>query len=320
MPRIGITLGDPSGIGPEIVAKALVELDPDGAEFTIFGNRDNFLHTAESANIPKEKFREFEIVDIAGAGMEYGKVSASSGRVARESIEEAVDWAMNGRIDGMCTAPVNKEALIAGGSIYKDHTEMLAGLTGSSDTVTVFEVRGLRIIFLSKHVSLREACDMVSRDSVLRYIRLADLSLSYLGINGRKIAVAALNPHGGEGGMFGREEIDEIIPAVAKAREKYDVIGPIPADSVFAQAAEGKYDIVLSMYHDQGHIAAKTLDFGRTVSMNLGLPFLRTSVDHGTAFDIAGRGVADSTSMKEALLKCIRYAGEYRSNFLKIRD
>lgn len=311
MVRIGVTLGDPAGIGPEIVAKSLGDPRLALAEVTIIGNRENFEETVRRLNIEADAWPVFHFSDIEAGVIETGKISAESGRVASESIERAVDLALDGDIDGVCTAPVNKEALLLSGSEYKDHTGMLAGLTGTEDIVTLFETGNMRIIFLSKHVSLRDACDLVTKETVMKYIELADRSLRYLGSSKRRIGVAALNPHAGEGGMFGSEEKDAIIPAVREMSKRFDVTGPVPADSVFHQAVQGRYDVVLSMYHDQGHIAAKMLDFNRTVSMNLGLPFLRTSVDHGTAFDIAGKGIADETSMAEALAKCAGYSEQY---------
>lgn len=312
MKKIGVTLGDPSGIGPEIVAKSLLDDRIDISDILIFGNRRHFLDIARKVGIQAQEIENVEFENIDADSIRMGSISEVSGRVARESIERAVKLALSGQIDGIATAPINKEALLLAGSRYRDHTDMLAGLTGTRDVVTVFEVENLRIIFLSKHVSLRQACDLVTENNVYRYIELSERSLQYLGIPGRRIAVAALNPHGGENGLFGREEIEEIIPAIRRAGGRYDVTGPVPADSVFHQAASGKYDIVLSMYHDQGHIAAKVHNFAKTVSLNLGLPFLRTSVDHGTAFDIAGKGIADHTSMTEAILKCLKYAPAYK--------
>lgn len=314
MKRIGITLGDPAGIGPEIVAKSLLDERMPHEGVVLIGNSDNFFNTVRKLHIEEDKLLDLKFIDIPGEKVVSGKISGESGRIARESIEKAVSMAMNGDITGFTTAPINKEAFLLGGAKYKDHTDMLGALTKCPEVVTLFEVQSLRIIFLTKHVSLREACDLVKKDAVYRHIVLADRSLQSLGIKGGRIAVAALNPHAGENGMFGKEEIDEITPAIGKASEKFDVSGPIPADSVFHKASLGEYDIVLSMYHDQGHIAAKSMNFEKTVSMNLGLPFLRTSVDHGTAFDIAGKGIADHTSMIEAELACIKYSPVYSRN------
>jgi len=203
----------------------------------------------------------------------------------------------------MATAPINKEALWRAGYRHLGHTEMLADLTHSDDPLTMFQVRGLRIFFLTRHLSLREALDQITRERITSMLPRIDNELKRLGVARPRIAVAALNPHAGEGGALGREDQDEIAPAIEDARARgIQVQGPVPADSVFAQALEGRYDAVVSLYHDQGHIAAKTLDFHGAVSVTLGLPFIRTSVDHGTAFDIAGRGIAKADSMIAAIL------------------
>lgn len=313
-PKIGITLGDPSGIGPEITAKALASGRFQLQGFVLFGDARSFHRTAAECGIDDSLLSNVGFVDIPSRHITPGKVSAESGRVALASIEEATRMAMEGKIDGLCTGPISKEAIALAGSHFIDHTVMLESLTSSSDVTTVFETGKLRIIFLSKHLPLKEAVNAVRRDNVRRYIALADTALRCLGSKRRRIAVAALNPHSGENGLLGDEEIREISPAVEDAISEYDVHGPIPADTVFHKAAEGDFDIVLSMYHDQGHIAAKTMDFRRTVSMNIGLPFLRTSVDHGTAFDIAGKCMADETSMIEAIDKCLEYSVKYKKN------
>lgn len=312
--KIGITLGDPAGIGPEIAAKAIASGRFRQEGLVLFGDSRNFRETASECNLDSSLFSGLAFVEIPSPPITRGRVSAESGRVALSSIEAATKMAMEGKIDGICTAPISKEAISLAGSSFIDHTVMLEQLTSSRDVTTVFETGKLRIIFLTKHLPLRDALNDVRREKILRYIALADSALRSLGSERRRIAVAALNPHSGENGLLGDEEIREIGPAVEDAKHTYDVHGPIPADSVFHQASEGEFDIVLSMYHDQGHIAAKTMDFGRTVSMNIGLPFLRTSVDHGTAFDIAGRCVADETSMVEAIDKCLRYSIQYRKN------
>lgn len=318
-PRIGITLGDPAGIGPEIAAKALSSGTFNLERFVVFGDRRGFVSTAQENNIDSTKFSSLEFVDISSEHTSPGGLSAESGRVALESIEAAVVRAMEGSLDGICTAPISKEAIALAGSRNIDHTTMLQELTSSKDVTTVFETGNLRIIFLSKHIPLRKAVDEVTRENVRRFIALADTALRCLGSVRRRIAVSALNPHAGENGLLGDEEIKEIGPAVEDMKAEFDVHGPVPADSVFHKAAAGEFDIVLSMYHDQGHIAAKTLDFRKTVSMNIGLPFLRTSVDHGTAFDIAGKGVADETSMIEAIDKCLRYSPGYKERIRQLQ-
>ncbi len=279
---------------------------------TLIGNKDNLIEVAKLSGMDLSVLDRVDLVNIPGNGIEFGKLSEGSGRISLASIEYATKLALDGEIDAIATAPINKEAIILAGSRYVDHTTMFASLTGSKKVTTVFEVKKLRIIFMTKHMSLVKACCSITRDLVYDYIMRSDWALRALGIEKGRIAVAALNPHAGENGLFGREEIDIIAPAVQKAQESVNVSGPYPADSVFHQAVLGNYDIVLSLYHDQGHIAAKMYDFERTVSMNLGLPFLRTSVDHGTAFDIAGKGVASEVSMMEAIEKAANYALQYK--------
>ncbi len=276
-PRIGITTGDPAGIGPEIAAAAAVSPEVLAVcEPVLFGITEPVPY--------------------------MGQVTAQGGRAAYEAIEKAVAAVRSGDIDAIATGPLNKESLKAAGVPYIGHTEILAGLTKSEDPLTMFETTGLRSFFLSRHVSLRQACGMVTEERVHRYLRRCDAALrSGLGIQNPSIAVAGLNPHCGEHGLFGTEE-ECIYPAIEKARaEGINAFGPIGADSVFHQTLTGRYTAVLSLYHDQGHIACKTLNFHKTVSLTLGLPFLRTSVDHGTAFDIAGRGIANPASMIEAV-------------------
>lgn len=308
-------MGDPAGIGSEIVAKSLTRSWENDVMFTLIGNRENFDDISRRVGLGSGFSDKFEFVDIPGSGIEYGKVKEESGRIALRSIEEATKMALHGELTGISTAPVNKEALLLAGSSYKDHTDMLKALTNSQKVSTVFVVRKLRIIFMTKHVSLLDACRSVRKGDVMEIIAMADQALKALGIKNGKIGVAALNPHSGENGLFGREEIDEIIPAINEVKPQFNVSGPYPADSIFHQAAGGKFDIVVSLYHDQGHIAAKMYDFDRTVSMNIGLPFLRTSVDHGTAFDIAGKNMASEVSMIEALKKSVEYSSQYR-NFM----
>ena len=289
-PRIGITAGDPAGIGPEIVAKTLADPEiRDICELVVFGMID--------------------ADEIARAGIEKGTVGAAGGRAAFRAIEEAVQAALSGKIDAIATAPINKESLRAAEVPFIGHTEILAGLTNSDDPLTMFETLSLRTFFLSRHVSLRKACDLVTEDRIYRYLVRSSRALTEcLGIADPLIAVAGLNPHCGEHGLFGTEE-ECIPPAIARAiAEGVRAIGPVGADSVFHLAKTGHYDAVLSLYHDQGHIACKTLDFERTISLTLGLPFLRTSVDHGTAFDIAGKGIASAVSMIEAVKVAVRYA------------
>lgn len=308
---IGVTLGDPAGVGPEIVAKSLESLT--GEDILLIGNKENFLRTISDLKL-QVSLGGVKFADIPGGEVQYGKVQKAAGEIAVKSIEKAVELAKAGQIDSVSTAPINKEAILQAGSKYIDHTTMLSGLTGSKENYTVFEVGTLRIFFMTKHVSLAKAIGQVTRSRVQEAILEADECLQLLGVSRRKIAVAGLNPHAGEHGLFGKEEIDEIIPAIRQVKG-VDVSGPYPADSVFHRAAEGAFDMVVALYHDQGHIAAKMFDFHRTVSLNLGLPFLRTSVDHGTAFDIAGKGIANPVSMVEAVKKAAQYGKSYKVRY-----
>jgi len=231
-----------------------------------------------------------------------GVIQPDAGRAAGQAIERAIRLAQAGEIDAIATAPLNKEALWAAGYPYPGHTEMLAELTQSRESLTMFVIGALRIFFLTRHLSLRDAIDQVTRKRIAETLGVMAQVLAGLGLAAPRIVVAALNPHAGEGGKMGQEEIVEITPGIEDARRAgLDVSGPIPADSVFHLAADGRFDAVLSLYHDQGHVAAKMSDFYKTVSVTTGLPFVRTSVDHGTAFDIAGKGVASAVSMVEAI-------------------
>ncbi|HEY3247012.1 MAG TPA: 4-hydroxythreonine-4-phosphate dehydrogenase PdxA [bacterium] len=308
LPTIGITIGDPAGIGPEIVVRAVADPAVQQAARSVVIGDAWVLGRAMDATGVRVAFTPDGPVSLIDLGnvdhrLQWGKLQATAGAAAGQFIERAVDEASSGRIDALATAPINKEALWRAGYRHLGHTEMLGALTGRPDPLTMFLVRDLRIFFLTRHLSLREAIDQATQARVGQMLPRIDAALRGLGVVQPHIAVAALNPHAGEGGALGREDLEEIAPAVARAREAgLRVDGPIPADSVFAQALEGRYDAVLSLYHDQGHIAAKTLDFHGAVSVTLGLPFLRTSVDHGTAFDIAGTGAARADSMIAAIL------------------
>ena len=323
-PVVAITMGDPAGIGPEVVALAFAARGAAaGARRVVFGDARVMKRavavtgaalTIRPIRSPREGHfgpSELEVVDLANADpavFEAGRVSAVCGRASWEYVEAASRAALAGEVDAVVTAPINKESIAAARLPYVGHTEMLAAVTGVRDPLTMFQTGGLRVFFLTRHIPLSEVSASLTRENVSRAIAKCIRFLKQLGIRNPKLAVAALNPHAGENGMFGREETEILLPAVEQSRKQgCRAFGPIPADSVFHIANEGRYDGVLSLYHDQGHIAAKTLDFRRTVSLTMGLPFLRTSVDHGTAFDIAGRGIADETSM----LVAIRAAGLY---------
>ncbi len=319
MLNIGITLGDPSGIGPEIVAKSLYSMNRRDFKVTLIGDKENFEKILSISSLHFNTVKNLDFINTGdGSDIEIGKVSAHSGSIAYRNIEMAVDLAMRNKIDAIATAPINKEAMIKSGSKFIDHTIMLQTLTNSKFITTLFEIKKLRITFLSKHMSLMDAVKYVKEENVYNAIIDTAKSMNLLGFMKPKIAVAALNPHAGESGMFGNEEINEIIPAIERAKKLYDVTGPVPADSVFHFASTGMFDVVLSMYHDQGHIAAKTYNFRHTVSMNLGIPFLRTSVDHGTAFDIAGKDMADYISMKDAIMTARKYALKYKTRYSHI--
>jgi 4-hydroxythreonine-4-phosphate dehydrogenase len=320
-PKIGITLGDPAGIGYEVTAKALIKKDKYNANIFLIGNKEHFKKVLSILKISEAILNDIVFYDIDGGPIEFGKVQREAGRISLESVKVAVELALNDKLDAIVTAPINKEAWILAGSQYIDHTTLLQALTNSRDSITIFEVKRLRIYFLTRHIPLRKIFDEINKENIVRGIIKAHKSLKLLGVDNGKIAVAALNPHAGEDGLLGREEIDIIKPAIDEARTKFgiNVSGPFSADSVFYQAAKGAYDIVISLYHDQGHIAAKMYDFRRTVSLTIGLPFLRTSVDHGTAFDIAGKGLADETSMVEAIKKAIKYALNYKRRIKELK-
>lgn len=314
MRPIAVTLGDPAGIGPEVVAKLLT-----GKQFPLplllVGGRWSLERGAEAAAVTlpeivsverlEEKMPPLSLMDLGGEPAEFafGRVDAACGRLAVRSVEQAAALCIAGEAAAMVTCPINKEAIHAAG--YVDdigHQEILARLAGVSSTATLLMTPGLKVAHLSTHKPLIEAARYVTRDTVLEKLVLLDRTLIGWGLRTPAIAVAALNPHGGEGGLLGREEIEELEPAVAAARERgIDAVGPIPADSVFNRAIEGEFDVVLALYHDQGHIAIKVHDFHQSTTATLGIPFIRTSVDHGTAFDIAGQGVADCRGLAAAV-------------------
>lgn len=239
----------------------------------------------------------------------FGAVQAMAGAASFRYIKDAVSWCQLGFLDGIATAPIHKVSIQQAEIPFIGHTEMLAELTGSKNPMTMFQVNNLKIFFLSRHLSLIQACRWINKTRVLEGIAQSLSGLKSLGIEDPKLAVAALNPHGGDGGLFGDEEVLHIQPAVKLAIDKgWRVDGPLPADSVFHLAALGRYDAVLSLYHDQGHIATKMMDFHATISVTLGLPFIRTSVDHGTGMDIAGKGIACAKSMEHAIEAAIAYA------------
>ena len=302
-PRIGVTLGDPAGIGAEVFAKTLGQAQ-EQCDLVLYGAPWALQLGAEAAKISLDDFT-YQMVDVGieqPKGFRFGEVSAVCGAVGVQAVEIAANAALTQEIDAMVTCPLNKEAIHAAGCRDIGHQEILARLAGVTSTATMLMTPGLRVVHLSTHKSLSEAGRYVTKDNVLRKLELCNDTLVRWGLSGARIAVAALNPHGGEGGLLGREEIDAIGPAVASAKAKgIAAFGPLPADSVFNRAIAGEFDVVLAMYHDQGHIAIKVHNFHQSITATLGIPFVRTSVDHGTAFDIAGRGIADARSTLAAL-------------------
>jgi 4-hydroxythreonine-4-phosphate dehydrogenase len=324
-PIIAITLGDPAGVGPEIVVKSLAKPEIYAVcrplvigdsqvidhAMTICKQALN-LHVVTTPQQGRYQSGTIDLIDLQNvdlAKLRMGEVQAMAGQAAYDYIAAAVNLAMAGEVNALATTPINKESLKAAQVRHIGHTEILEELTQTQDLLTMFEVKGMRVFFLSRHVSLRQACDLVTHERVLKYIIRCTEALRRLGVSSGTLAVAGLNPHSGEHGLFGDEEVLQVEPAIQSARSMgYDVVGPIGADSVFHLALQGRYSAVLSLYHDQGHIATKTVDFERTISITNGLPFLRTSVDHGTAFDIAGTGQASEVSLTEAIVLAARYS------------
>ena len=322
---IAVPLGDPAGIGPEIVARSIADRELFGiTDCIVIGDKkvmENAIRiTGEDLKVnvvadPAEgDYREgiLNLIDLDNIDMDrfqFGKVDAMCGKAAFEYIEKSIQITMAGKADAVATTPINKESLRAGGINFIGHTEIFGALTGTEDPLTMFETNGMRVFFLTRHLSLREMLDQIKKERVIDYVVRCTEALRRLGVTEGTMAVAGLNPHSGEHGLFGWEEVNEIAPAVEELKKMgYNVAGPVPADSVFHQAMLGKYNSVLSLYHDQGHIATKTLDFDRTIAITNGMPILRTSVDHGTAFDIAGKGIAGAVSMKEAIRLAAKYA------------
>ncbi|MBR2822537.1 MAG: 4-hydroxythreonine-4-phosphate dehydrogenase PdxA [Clostridia bacterium] len=331
-PLIAVPIGDCAGVGPEITVKALgSDAVRRSADCIVIGSRrileQAIAITGASLRInvvrdPVEgRYGEdiLNLIDMDNIDMDafrFGAVQAMCGKAAYEYIAKSIELAMDGRADAVATTPINKEALRAAGVPFIGHTEIFGKLTNTGNPLTMFETNGLRVFFLTRHLSLLQMLGQIRKDRIVQCAKECVEALRKLGVTEGTMAVAGLNPHCGEHGLFGWEEVNEIEPAVRQLQsEGYRVAGPIGADSVFHQAAQGKYNSVLSLYHDQGHIATKTLDFERTISITNGMPILRTSVDHGTAFDIAGKNMASEVSMVEA----IRLAAKYAPNFTKGR-
>jgi 4-hydroxythreonine-4-phosphate dehydrogenase len=286
-PRIGLTTGDPAGIGPEIVAKA-------AADPRVLAVCDPVIYGPPQS-----------------AHFEPGVLSRAAGRAAYEAICAATRDALDGRVQAVATAPVNKEAFRLAGLPWAGHTDLLAHLTGAERVAMMFHSEVLRVVLATVHIALADVPRAVTGEMMAATIRLVARELPRFGVAQPRIAVAGLNPHAGEHGLFGREEIEAIAPAVGRCRaDGITVSGPFPADTVFVRATRGEFDVVVACYHDQGLIPVKLLAFGQAVNVTIGLPIIRTSVDHGTAFDIAGRGVADPGSMVAAVLLAARLASQ----------
>ncbi len=298
--RIAITAGDPAGIGCEVAAKALAALDAGERarlDVTLFGDPENFA----AAGIRGERTHAVARYDVARLGI--GRPSAESGRASAAALLAAIDAALRGDVDAIVTAPLSKEALALAGHPWPGQTEVLIERSRSPRGVMLFVGGGLRVALATRHIALKDVASRIRADDVAADLGILDRSLrERFGIARPRIAVTGVNPHAGEHGLFGREEAEILEPALAHARANgADVAGPLPADTVFVRHRKGEFDAVLAMYHDQGLIPVKLLAFGGGVNVTLGLPFVRTSPDHGTAFDIAGKGIADPGSMIEAI-------------------
>ena len=322
-PIIAITIGDPAGIGPEVIVKALSNhIIYDMCRPLVIGEsaavqaaitliqQHLILRSIEKVTDTIGKTGTIDILDMHNldwSKVKMGIISADCGRASMGFLEKAMQLALNHEITAMVNAPINKEATMLAGYTGLGHLEYMAQATSTKIYATMLATGNLRCVHLTTHYSLREACNHVKKEFILERLKLTDTSFRQWGFGQPVIGVAGLNPHAGENGMFGREEIDEIAPAVTEAvRLGIDARGPFPADSIFNRAIKGEFDVVLVMYHDQGHIPVKVHGFEKSVSVALGLPFLRTSVDHGTAFDIAGKGIANAESIEEAIKTAVR--------------
>ncbi|MFC1949868.1 4-hydroxythreonine-4-phosphate dehydrogenase PdxA [Chloroflexota bacterium] len=322
-PAIAITMGDAAGIGPEIIVKALLskqiyhsccpvvvgESTTISETIRLLGSPLK-LHPVGELGEVKGEFGTIDLVDLQNLDREeviVGQICRSCGKAAMEYIDKAAQLALTNEVEAVVTAPINKEATIQAGYGDVGHLEFLARITHATEYATMLVSGLLRVVHLTTHHSLRDACQLVTRERIFSRLRLTQDSFQQWGIAHPRIGVAALNPHAGEGGLFGSEEVGQILPAVKEAQGLgIDARGPFPADSIFNRAINGEFDVVLAMYHDQGHIPVKVHGFEQSVSVALGLPFIRTSVDHGTAFDIAGKGIVDSRSLEEAIIMAVQ--------------
>ena len=336
-PIIGISMGDPAGIGPEVIIKAFLHEDVQAlADCVVVGDprimrqaagfvgasvKVNGIKTIDAADFSAGTINVYDLGNADPDKFRIGEVSEYCGKAAYDAVEQVITLALDGKIQATVTAPINKAAIKLAGCPFAGHTEIYANLTGTKSYAMMLAHHDFRVIHVSTHVSLMEACRRVKKDRVAEVIRLADESLKQLGIENPRIAVSGLNPHAGEGGLFGREELEEIIPAIEQAKtEGIDASGPFPPDTIFSMAKGGLYDIVVVMYHDQGHIPLKLVGFVydrekqawkdvEGVNITVGLPIIRVSVDHGTAFDQAGKGTASESSLVNAINYAARLGG-----------
>ncbi|MDH7486742.1 MAG: 4-hydroxythreonine-4-phosphate dehydrogenase PdxA [Anaerolineae bacterium] len=324
-PIVAITMGDPAGVGPEIVIKALChDIVHECCRPLVVGDSGvlkralKLLGVAMDlrllSDVTQARFTppEVELLDLHNVDwsrVQPGTVGAEAGRAATEYVIKATELALAGQVQAIATAPLNKEAMRLGGYDFIGHTEILAELTGTPRCTTMLASGPLRVVHVTRHLPLREVAAHITTEQVLETIEITAEGLRAWGMERPRLGVAALNPHGGDGGLIGDEEITAIAPAVQAAQERgIDARGPFPADSIFVRALHDEFDVVVAMYHDQGHIPIKVHGFEESVAVTLGLPIVRTSVDHGTAFDIAWQGVADPRSMVEAIKLAARLA------------
>lgn len=310
-PRLALTVGDPAGIGPEIVLKALGRADRPAAEWVVYGSAAVLDHWAKALSLRTVASCGARVVDIGGEVVEPGQVGAEAGRQAAGAVVRAGEDAMRQEVAGLVTAPLNKEAMHTAGFAFPGHTELLADLAKTPNVAMMFVGGKIRVALLTIHAPLKEVPSLVTSAEIVRIATLVHEALPRFGVppSKRKIAIAGLNPHAGENGHIGREELEVFPEALGALRAQgIDIEGPFPADTLFVRAARGDFDGVIACYHDQGLIPVKLLAFGEAVNVTLGLPFIRTSVDHGTGFDIAGKGKADEGSLLAAMSLAVQLA------------
>ncbi len=335
-PVIGITMGDPASIGPEIALKALLEDRVTSiCRPIVVGDAEVFKQIASRLNLPIEinsiskvsdaefKAGRADVLDLKNTDLSkvtFGEVSAEAGEASFQSIKKVIDLALKGELSATVTGPINKKSINEAGHQFAGHTEIYAHYTNTQKYAMLLVEENLRVIHVSTHVSLREACDLVKKERILEVTELLYNGLKSLGVSNLKIGIAGLNPHAGDSGLFGTEDDQEILPAVEEAfKLGYDVEGPVPADTLFSKAVTGYYGGIVAMYHDQGHIPfkltgfkwnaeKKQMDSVKGVNITMGLPIIRTSVDHGTAFEIAGKGVASPDAMVLAIESAVQLA------------